>query len=144
MPLTVVTGPPCSGKTSWVDLHAGPNDVVIDLDRIAHALTTPAADPHTHHPTVYRVAQKARWAALTEALRHVDDTDVYVIHTQPKPQSLASYEAHGARIITLDPGRDVVLDRCKRMRSPEAVKVAERWYATRHTGTPVRQTSRAW
>lgn len=144
MPLTVVTGPPCSGKTSWVDLHAGLGDVVIDLDRIAHALTAPSADVRDHAPTVYRVAQRARWAALTEALRYVDACDVYVIHTQPKPQALAKYEAHQARIITLDPGREVVLDRCKRMRSPEVLKAAERWYATRHTGTPLKQTSRAW
>ncbi|GAA4626640.1 hypothetical protein GCM10023196_035690 [Actinoallomurus vinaceus] len=144
MSLTVVTGPPCSGKTSWVDLHAGPADVVIDLDRIAHAMTSPTAGDHDHAPTVYRVAQRARWAAITEALRHVDAADVYVIHTQPSAQARQKYEAHSARIITLDPGRDVVLERCKRMRSTEALKVAERWYATRLAGAPLKQASRAW
>jgi hypothetical protein len=144
MGLTVVTGPPCSGKTSRVDLHAQPGDVVIDLDRIAHALAGPTASPQDHAPTVYRVAQRARWAALTEALRYVDACDVYVIHTQPKPQALDKYEAHNANIITLDPGREVVLDRCKRMRSPEVLKAAERWYATRHAGTHLKQASRVW
>ncbi|MBN8292831.1 AAA family ATPase [Rhodobacter sp. NTK016B] len=35
IPLTIVCGPPCSGKTTWADAHAAPRDLVIDLDRIA-------------------------------------------------------------------------------------------------------------
>ncbi len=35
LPLTIVCGPPASGKTSYVAAHAGPDDVVIDLDRLA-------------------------------------------------------------------------------------------------------------
>ncbi len=33
--LTIVTGPPCAGKSTWVRDAAGPLDVVIDLDDIA-------------------------------------------------------------------------------------------------------------
>ena len=44
--LTIVTGPPCGGKTTHIANHAHPGDIIIDLDRIALALTT---DDTTHH-----------------------------------------------------------------------------------------------
>ncbi|MFJ3506037.1 hypothetical protein [Streptomyces luteogriseus] len=43
--LYVITGPSAAGKSSWIDAHAKPEDVVIDLDRITVALTGRGA-PH--------------------------------------------------------------------------------------------------
>lgn len=34
IPLTIICGPPCSGKTTYVQQHAKPGDTVIDLDSI--------------------------------------------------------------------------------------------------------------
>ena len=34
IPLTIVCGPPCSGKTMYIDQHKGKDDIVIDLDYI--------------------------------------------------------------------------------------------------------------
>jgi 5-methylcytosine-specific restriction endonuclease McrA len=39
VPVTLVCGPPASGKSHYVAAHAGPYDVVIDLDLIAAGLT---------------------------------------------------------------------------------------------------------
>jgi hypothetical protein len=39
IPLTIVCGPPASGKNHYVRHHAGSTDVVIDLDAIAHELS---------------------------------------------------------------------------------------------------------
>lgn len=39
IPLTIVCGPPGSGKTTYVQQHKGPNDLVIDLDAIASDLS---------------------------------------------------------------------------------------------------------
>ncbi len=39
IPLTIVCGAPCSGKTTWVTEQAGPHDLVIDLDQIAGSLS---------------------------------------------------------------------------------------------------------
>ena len=38
IPLTIVCGPPCSGKTTYVAEHKSDGDVVIDLDEIAAKL----------------------------------------------------------------------------------------------------------
>lgn len=39
VPLTIVCGPAGAGKSTWVAAQAAPDDVVIDLDAIAHELT---------------------------------------------------------------------------------------------------------
>lgn len=39
IPLTIVSGPPASGKTTYVTDRAGPNDLVIDLDIIASTMS---------------------------------------------------------------------------------------------------------
>lgn len=145
--LTVVTGPPAAGKSSWVQAQAGPKDIVIDFDRLAAAFTGPGSDGHTHQPLVRKVAYRAWRGAITEALRHVDQVDVYLIHAAPNQRAMAEYQAHGARVVTVDPGRDVVMRRCEDMRTQSAAAMAEKWYATVSDDsghTPTIQASRDW
>lgn len=54
--LTVVCGPPASGKTHYVAQHRKPNDIVIDVDSIAHELlsTTGHNWSREHLPVVMR------------------------------------------------------------------------------------------
>lgn len=70
---------------------------------------------------------------------------LYVIHTLPNEQARDRYAAHNARIIVVDPGVSVVLERIRAQRSPSMVAVARRWYTTRSdtASTPV-QASRSW
>lgn len=129
MALYVVQGPPASGKTTWVQARARHGDVVIDMDAIATALTVDS-DGHTHPRAVLRCAQRARSVAIDEALKHAADVDVYVIHAEPSAKALARYTEHGAHVITVDPGRDVVEQRIAEQRHHTAHVVAARWYAT--------------
>lgn len=133
MALWLVTGPPASGKTTWVRQRARPGDIVIDLDAIASALT-PGGDGHTHPRHVLRCAQRARSVAIDEALKHSGRVDVYVIHMLPSAQVMARYEQHGAHVVTVDPGRAVVEERVRVERPPGTLAVVARWYA-RHRGT---------
>jgi predicted kinase len=145
--LYVITGPPASGKSTWIQAHATPRDIVIDMDRITVALTGPGAPHWNHDPLHQRVAQRARYAAIDEALKLLDDLDVYLIHTMPNPKALARYRRLGARIVVVDPGEDVVRERVKAMRSSGMDRVVTRWYRQyRRAGThPVTtQTSRDW
>lgn len=144
--LYVITGPPASGKSSWIQSHATARDIVIDLDRITVALTGPGAPNWNHDPLHQRVAQRARYAAIDEACQLLDKLDVYLIHTMPSPKAMAKYKRLKARIIVVDPGQDVVTDRIAAMRSPEMERVATRWYSARRSqpraGMP--QASRRW
>jgi hypothetical protein len=134
--LYVVTGPPAGGKSTWVRGQAKPGDVVVDYDLLAGALSGPRqGDPHDHPQPVRTIAYKARTAAIREALRYVDAVDVYVIHAMPKPDWLATYAEHGAEIVTIDPGRDVVMQRIAEQRPATAKAVATRWYNNRGKGT---------
>jgi len=146
--LYVVTGPPAAGKSSWIEARARPTDVVIDLDRITAALSGPGAPSWTQDGIALKVAHRARYAAIDEALKHLDDTDVYLIHTMPSAKWLARYRRHGAEIIAVDPGRDIVMQRIQDMRAPALQGVATRWYAQRakqrSARTVTRQASRAW
>ncbi|WP_030764768.1 AAA family ATPase [Streptomyces sp. NRRL F-2664] len=145
--LYVVTGPPAAGKSSWIRAHAKARDVVIDLDLMALAMAGPGADHHKHDPTLLRIVHRARQAAIHEAERHLANTDVYLIHTMPQPKALARYKRLGARIITVDPGEDIVRRRVRDMRQTEMEAVVTAWYrgrrrATPHSVTP--QASRSW
>lgn len=144
--LIVVCGPPAAGKSSWIKAHAKPQDVVVDLDLMALAMAGPGADHHDHHEVLLKVVHRARFAALNEAYQHLDKVDVYVIHTQPSPRALAKYKRLQARIVTVDPGREIVMQRIEAMRQPGMKAVATRWYRQRRTTSQsaMPQTSRRW
>ncbi|MGW8387538.1 AAA family ATPase [Streptomyces albidoflavus] len=145
--LYVITGPPAAGKSTWIEAHAKPQDIVIDLDRITRALTGPGAPAWNHDPIASRVALRARYAAIDEAVQHLDRVDVYLIHTMPNAKAMARYRQLKARVVAVDPGRDVVMARIEAMRAPEMKRVASRWYnsrASRAVTSSMPQYSRPW
>jgi predicted kinase len=148
--LYVVTGPPASGKSTWIRAHARPDDIVIDMDVLAVALSGPGADDHHYGREVREVAYSARAAALNKALDRLPrmkGTDVYLIHSMPEEKHLARYRHYGAKVVVVDPGEQVVRQRVRTLRGPGAAAVVTRWYR-RHrasggqpaTGSP----SRTW
>ncbi|MFE7804008.1 hypothetical protein ACFU51_04940 [Streptomyces sp. NPDC057430] len=144
--LYVITGPPAAGKSSWIQAHAKANDIVIDLDLITQALTGPGAPSWNHAEVPMKVALRARYAAIDEACRHLDEVDVYLIHTLPNAKAMAKYKRLNAEVIAVDPGRDIVMARIEAMRSPEMTRVATRWYNQRRAmpRSVMPQASRQW
>ncbi len=134
----IVTGPPASGKTTWVREHAKPGDITIDFDALANVLTPPDGQPHKHTSTVQAVTKEARQAAIDSALTQ-SDVDVYIIHSDPGASTIAKYQGLGAHIITIDPGQDVVLARCRAERPWQMQQAAKRWY--QQTRAAAQQTS---
>jgi hypothetical protein len=98
--LVVVTGPPCSGKTTYVNEHRQSGDVIIDLDAMAQAL---GADPYDYPPAITAVAQYARGAAIRAAIGwHLRGTRVWVTDCEPSPARWQQYAQAGARHVRLD------------------------------------------
>ena len=125
----LVTGPPGSGKTTWVKTVAKPGDIVWDADAVKASLT--GEDPHTERPDLLPLLE-AWFDSLARYLRHHNPTgDVYVIRScadaDEADQMRGLIRAH---VITLDPGKHVCLARC-RDRSPAVAAAIERWYARR-------------
>jgi AAA domain-containing protein len=144
--LYVVTGPPAAGKSTWVRAHARPGDVVVDYDLIAGALTVAGTDgtSYDHRGPVRACAFRARAAVIREALCHLDKIDVYIIHAMPSADALARYAEHDAHMVTVDPGKDVVMARIAEQRPHAARAVATRWYAQagQRQGAPPPPTTR--
>jgi hypothetical protein len=145
--LYVVTGPPAAGKSSWIAARAKATDIVIDLDRLTLALSGPGAPQWNQDEILKKVALRARFAALDEAIKHRDQRDVYLIHTMPSAKARAKYRRLGAKVVAVDPGRDIVMQRVRDMRDPAMAAVATRWYtqqAKAGAASLTRQTSRQW
>lgn len=128
--LTVVTGPPCGGKTTHVAQNRGKRSVVVDLDALSHALGHPKAQPKwgSGHPAV-SAAHEARnaviKAALTGALRSVE---VWVIDSRPASWRMRQYREARARFVEIDPGIEVCMQRASE-RGKDAAMAVEEWYA---------------
>jgi predicted kinase len=96
--ITVVTGPPCSGKSTYVRTHAKPGDIVIDFDTLAQALGSP--NPHDHTASVRNVTIRMRRAAIEAALR-VHDVNVWIVDCTISPDRMQAYRRAGAVIRTM-------------------------------------------
>ena len=113
--LTVVTGPPCGGKTTYVDKNAAPNDIVIDMDRIALALTTKNVQEYEYTEPVMSVAIAARKAAVKQAIivSQGQRLGCWIIHTDPNVEDRYAYRVAGAKFVECSPGLQVCLERAK-------------------------------
>lgn len=102
--ITVITGPPCSGKTSYVREHAGSGDIVVDFDAIARAFGS--SDGHGHDPELSHVTVAA-WLAAVDALtaaRH--DKRAWIIDSVPSPRRAERYRQVGATVVALLASRE--------------------------------------
>jgi hypothetical protein len=126
--LYVVIGPPAGGKSTWVREHAKAGDITIDYDSLANTLTPASVGSHEHTSDVKKVTKAARQAAIDAALSLTGEADVYIIHSTPSTQLLAKYRSRGAEIITIDPGRDIVMARAKAERPWFMQGAVKRWY----------------
>ena len=124
--LTVVVGPPCAGKSTYIRRMARPGDVLVDYDAIAMALGSDRH--HEAPPAVADVAYRARDAAVMRCLGK--GWPAWVIHSRPTREQVDGYRDAGARIVLLDPGMDECLARCERDgRPPGTAERIRDWYA---------------
>lgn len=123
----IVTGPPCAGKSTYIREHAKSGDLRVDYDAIA--VTLGAEKSHHAEGLVRKAAFDARDAAIKRALQN-PDKEAWIIHTKMNADTLARYNAAGAEIITLDPGKDVCLERAAQDERPQnSIDAILEWYA---------------
>ena len=127
MPVFVVTGPPCSGKSTYVREHAQPDDVVIDYDVLAQALGSSVHHGHATHFDA--IVGKARWAAIKAALEasRTDGATVWIIDSCIPDYRLRHYQQAGAEIITLDVDRAELHRRASRERPELWHRLIDDW-----------------
>jgi len=131
--LTVITGPPCAGKSTYIAEHRTERDVIIDLDALAYALgyPTPQIDWDIEHPA-RNAARAARRDLIDQAIAGTYCTDVWIVDSRPHQVTRKIYQRAGAHIVQLDPGPD----ECHRrayldQRSASTHEHIDRWYDER-------------
>lgn len=93
--VTIVSGPPLAGKTSYVHEHGAPADLVVDWDAIAVALGSPVS--HGHARTLWPYIAAAR-DAVYRRIQRGHDGHVWIITSNPRTAG----DWPGCRHIRLD------------------------------------------
>lgn len=123
--INIVIGPPCAGKSAYVQANAKDGNVIVDFDLLAGALGSRVS--HDSSGSVRVVALRARFSAINRILDGVED-DAWCIHTSPQKEMVKRYVDAGASFLIIDPGVDVCLERAEGR--PEGTSDAiEAWYA---------------
>lgn len=127
MPVRVLAGPPCSGKTTLATSLAKPRDLVLDFDAICCELDgRPGWD---HAPEVRSRAAEVFRVRLAHAAHHPGY--VYVIRSAASAAQRVSLARQlWAQVWLLDPGRDECERRARRDQRPSYTfaGIAD-WYA---------------
>lgn len=111
----VVTGAPCSGKSTYVQEHRKKGDVVIDFDKLSQAFGSD--DRHAAPDPIKTVTFKAREAAITEVCS--GDYEAWIIHTKPTDEQRKLYDSVEAEYIEMETDMETCLERCETDERPE-------------------------
>ena len=138
--LTVITGAPCSGKTTYLNEHAQPGDVRIDFDTIAQALGSPVRHEHPEHVRMVTIA--TRRAAITAAIeQHHKGATVWIVDTNPGARMLA-YRKAGARIVTMTADTDELYRRAAASRPPRWRQLIDEYFVNTALGPDAQRPAR--
>lgn len=124
---TLIIGAPCAGKTTYARQNRKAGDPLIDFDRLVEAAGGIAHQ--RGQDDIRRVAEAMRKAGQGRGFADDIDADVWAIHTRPSNAALADMAERGIRIICLDPGKDICLQRAaKEARSESSIEAIKAWY----------------
>jgi predicted kinase len=129
MTLYIITGPPCVGKSTWVRERAKTGDIVVDLDRIALAITAEATPHHEYPGHIRKAAIMVRQTAVAVAINYGQRGTAYIIHAKPG-KMLNKYKRAGAVMVELEAPMSVLMERAKAERPPHIWQTLARWYDT--------------
>jgi hypothetical protein len=120
--VTVIAGPPCAGKNTYINSHAHPGDIVIDYDQIMTELT---GQPSHHHDK--------RLTARVHAIRDQRITDLlssgqrgWIINSGPRR---AARHRYNTNVTLLLPDIDTARQRARHERPPAWMAYITDWYA---------------
>lgn len=128
IPLTIVRGPPCSGKTTHIKTHAKPSDVVIDLDGIMARLRP----GYTHwsaslDPALLNNAIRVRNAMLGALARQERGKAWFIVSSPSEAEAAWWHGKLGGALLTLHPGVDECKRRAVTRGTPRAIKGVDEW-----------------
>ena len=134
MRLTLVAGPPCSGKTTYVGEHREPGDLVLDADLLYQALS--GGELYERGDGIWDFVWAAFDAVVAEARLHPSKRGtLWIIQGAPKRETRARYRLmNRAQIVVLETPADVCVARARARfgesgRFPEYRRHIDQWWA---------------
>lgn len=106
----LVYGPPCSGKTTYALEHAGPNDIIVDVDRICEAISINAL--YEKPADILSAALVVRNALISFIEQDGSTNDAYIVggFPQRRPRQSLVSRTHAVPIF-IDTDMDTCLSR---------------------------------
>lgn len=128
IPLTIVSGPPCSGKTTYVNDHAEQFDTIICLDMILAGLR-PGYEHWTGtlDPTLLNKAVRLRNAKLNALSRATSGRAWFIVSAPTEGERAWWHAKLGGEPILLHPGVSECRRRAIQRGTPRAVEGINAW-----------------
>lgn len=125
--VTLVCGPPCAGKTTYVRRHAQPGDLILDADTIAQQLGSPRQ--WMHAPEFAAEAQDIMDRGMAHIARMGSGT-AWVIRSAPDPaeRTRLARTLRADQVLVLLPDRRELRRRAQARPHPRQTRqVISRW-----------------
>lgn len=139
--VSVVHGPPASGKTTYVNENKGPNDVVFDFDSVMHAIS--GLPPHHKNENLISYCTDIRTLIIDKALRSPKVDRTWIIATRADDSLRESLSDVPVEYVHMDTPKEECLKRMEAdpMRkdvAEETRQVIENYFAeTSERSSPV-------
>lgn len=128
IPLTIISGPPCSGKTTYVNDHAAPNDLIIDLDGILQRL-----NPAYKHwsggldQSLFNKAIRIRNSLLGSLCQRSRGRAWFIVSAPAPAERRWWKERLGGEVVLLHPGAAECKRRADHRGTPNAKDGVDAW-----------------
>ena len=117
--ITVVMGPSCSGKSTFIQEQKQPGDVVVDWDLMNQALGSD--NPHDAPEDVKQVTFAARTAAIARIFDGIEK-DAWIIWHDLTDDKIREYGEQGVKFHVMDTPIGVCLERAREDGRPEGTE----------------------
>lgn len=131
MRVTLVAGPPCAGKNTYVDDHRQPGDAILDYDALAVAL---GGTMHQRLPGHHKLVIGAYYGVLHATGEVADDVHLWAISGAPTAEQRQRFrDMNGADVVVLTTPADTCIERARQRfgdgdRFAEYVAAISRWW----------------
>lgn len=139
IPLTIVTGPPGAGKSTYVRQRIGPSDLLICLDTIISRIT--GLREHADAPGAIAQALEVRNGLLHSLSRDTEHAAAWFIVSAPSPEERKRWARMlGGNLVVIDTPfeecvRRIRADPGRAERSRAMINAAARWWALNQRGS---------
>lgn len=124
--VTIVWGPPGAGKTTYVEQHRKPGDLVWDFDAVRRTMT--GFPPYYREAQPHPIVMALRDSFFRYLIGHRDTADVWIIESVPtRAERARRRQQLGAVFVGLLPSAE----ECKRRtveRGPGWPEAIEQWF----------------